>query len=181
MGACKVLRLLGTLAAVCFAIAVMASVTSRAIAATETPSAETSTTSCPHQLDKDGKRWKPAESELHVILARHFGYWYLYLKFRPKHDLQKADDASLKDAYLDQAFPDWRKEARENPEKANLCNADLVSSNLSGARLERANLSGANLEGANLSGADLGEANLSGVGRRDVETDGDRNRLALEA
>lgn len=67
MGACTVSRLLGTLAAVYFAIAVMAAVSNRAIAATETPSADTSTTSCPHQLDKDGKLLKLPDIGLHCL------------------------------------------------------------------------------------------------------------------
>ena len=162
MGASTVPQLVRTIAAVCFAIAVMASVSNRAIAATETPLADTSATSCPHQLDKDGMRlWKPADSDLHLILARHLGY--RFLRYYPDRDLQKADDASLQNAYLDQAFPAWRKEARKNPEKANLCNAELGSANLSGATLWNANLSGADLQVANLSGADLSKANLSGA------------------
>ena len=161
MGACTVSRLLGTLALVSFAIAVMASVSNRAIAATETPSADTPTTSCPHQLDKDGKRlWKPSDSDLHLILARHFGYWH---QSNTNLDLQNADDASLKNAYLDRTFPDWRKEARKNPERANLCNADLPGANLSGAQVGGANLSGAQVGRANLSGARLESANLSGA------------------
>ncbi len=151
-----------TIAAVCFAIAVMAGVSNCAVAATETPSADTSETSCPHPLDKDGNRlWKPTDSELHLILARHRGY--LFRERHPDLDLQKADGASLQDAYLDNAFPDWRKEARKNPEKANLCNADLSKANLLGAGLYRANLSGARLVAANLSGADLQFANVSGA------------------
>ncbi len=201
--ASTVWRLPVTLAAVCFAIAVMTSVSNRAIAATETPLAATSTTSCPHQLDKDGKQWKPADSELHLILARHFGYWFRQL--HPDLDLQNADDASLKDAYLDRTFPDWRKEARKNPERANLCNADLsganlpnanlsgaeladvnlsgarpVLVNLSGALLLGANLSGANPVNANLSGAVLFEANLSGAGLSGAELARRRSRRERE-
>jgi hypothetical protein len=165
MGASTVSRLPGTLGAVCFAIAVMASVGNRVIAATETPLADTSATSCPHQLDRDGNRlWKPTDSDLHLILARHRGY--VFLQDNPDRNLQEADDASLQDSYLDRltpAFPAWRKEARKNPEKANLCNADLSNANLSGANLKDANLSGANLRDGKLSSANLKDANLSGA------------------
>ena len=170
MGASAVSRLLGTLAAVCFAIAVMASVSNRAIAATETPSASTSATSCPHP--KDGERfapsWRPSDSDLHLILARHRGYLFL----KSDRNLQKADDAFLQDKYLDQAFPDWRKEARKNPEKANLCNAHLARATLSGANLGDVDLSGADLWDANLSGADLRYANLSGAKLGDANLSG---------
>lgn len=145
-------RLLGTLAAVCFAIAIIAGVSDRPVAATAT---DTSVTQCPHQ--RDGKQlWEPSDSDLHLILARHRGYDFQRLD--PDRNLQGADDASLEDKYLDQVFPDWQKEARKNPEKANLCNAYLA-----GANLGKANLSNAYLSGANLSDAGLREANLTGA------------------
>jgi len=60
--------LLRTLAVVCFAVAATASITDRVIPATQTPPAQTSTTSCPHPLDKDGNRlWKPTNADLHRI------------------------------------------------------------------------------------------------------------------
>jgi len=68
------------------------------------------------------------------------------------------------DEYLDHvkpAYSDWRSEARNHPERANLCNAKLVKANLSHAPLLLAQLNGADLRGANLSGAWLFNANLS--------------------
>ena len=47
---------LKTLPTVCFAIAIMASVSDRVFAVPQTPPTQTSTTSCPHPLDKAGNR-----------------------------------------------------------------------------------------------------------------------------
>ena len=87
------------------------------------------------------------------------------LEANPDRNLQDADDASLQDSYLDRltpAFPDWRKEARKNPENANLCNAVLFKANLSGADLSQADLSGAELQMAKVSKAKLAYVNLKG-------------------
>ena len=73
-------------------------------------------------------------------------------------------DLNAPDNYLEHvqpAYPDWRREARSHPERANLCNAVLIGSNLNSA-----NLGGANVRGANLSGADLIRANLDGADSR---------------
>lgn len=124
MSACTGSRLLKWLAAVCFAIAVMVGVTDGVIGAAETQPAQASAISCPHPLDKDGNRlWKPTELDVHRIVARSLGYLVkTYSKTDPGVELQKPY------AYLDHvepAFSDWRSEALNNPERANLCNADL--------------------------------------------------------
>jgi hypothetical protein len=105
-GASKV-WLPATLAAVCLSIAVMASVSNRAIAAAETPSADTSAASCPHQINEHEYQWKPSDSDLRLILARHRGYVFIAVPELPepaiplKEALQMADDESLQDSYLD--------------------------------------------------------------------------------
>jgi hypothetical protein len=145
------------LTAVCFAIAVMAGVTDRVVAATQTPLAQPLAASCPHPLDDLRlPTWKPTELELHRILARHSGW------------LQKMGyiDLQARNEYLDHvkpAYPDWRREARSHPEQANLCNADLIDATLDGAQLRDADLSGAHLSGAHLRDADLRGAYLSGA------------------
>jgi hypothetical protein len=117
---------------------------------------------------------------LHLILARHFGYWFR--KTQPGLDLQNADDASLKDAYLDRTVPDWRKEARKNPEKANLCNAELGGAHLEGADLVDAELSLADLEGAHLRGTNLKGAVLRGADlKAAILVDADLKGADLEA
>jgi hypothetical protein len=61
--------------AVLFAIAISERVSDRVIAATQTPPVPTSTTSCPHQLDKDGNRlWKPTDADLHRFVAGNLGF-----------------------------------------------------------------------------------------------------------
>jgi uncharacterized protein YjbI with pentapeptide repeats len=147
------------LAAVCFAIAVIADAPECIAAATQTPSTRASTTSCPHALDKNGNPlWDPSR-ELPVILARHIGWLVqqsldFWLVSGQRHD-----------EYLDHARPawNWRGKARSNPGLANLCNADLSRADLSGTNLSGANLSGANLSGANLISANLSGAHLSGA------------------
>ena len=66
-------------------------------------------------LDTDGNRlWRPTDSDLHRIVARNFGYLV-------KTYLKPGPDADLQDPYLEHvtpAFPDWRNEALNNPEKA---------------------------------------------------------------
>ena len=144
-------RLLNVLAAACFAIAVVAGVPDRVVAATQTPSSQALPMRCPHS---DG--WRPTDLELHRILARHRGW----LQERYSYDLQAPD------AYLDHvqpAYPEWRLEARSHPEPAELCNADLNGENLSGANLYNATLDGTTLNGADLSGANLYSATLSGA------------------
>jgi hypothetical protein len=67
MGARRGLCRLRVLAAVCFAVAVMAGVTDRVVAATETPLAQAFTTTCPHPLDHLRlPTWTPTELELHT-------------------------------------------------------------------------------------------------------------------
>ncbi len=130
---------------------------------------------CPHRLDKAGlPTWRPMDQhakdglpELKHIVARHFGWL---------NGNQVAVDYSFL-IFQKPAYPDWEREARSHPAKANLCNADLrdvhlndaylVRANLSNANLSRADLLDANLSGANLSGANLSsarlQANLSGA------------------
>lgn len=112
---------LRTLPKVCLAIAMMASVGDRVIAAAQTTSVQTSAMICPHPLDKDGNRlWKPTDADLHRIVARNLGFVAKKypVKSGPGLDLQSHD------AYLDN-LPGWQNEALKNPERANLCNADL--------------------------------------------------------
>jgi hypothetical protein len=106
MGARRVLCLLKVLAAVCFAIVVMAD---HVVIATQTSSAQAS--SCPHHLDEDGVPiWKPTKLELRHILARHYGWIQQYI------DLQGQDEYlnHVKPSYS--AYPDWQREARSHPE-----------------------------------------------------------------
>jgi uncharacterized protein YjbI with pentapeptide repeats len=152
MGVRTGLCLLKMLAAVCFAIAIMAVVSERILAATQTPSAQASTTSCLHPLDEHGRpMWKPTLLELHLIVARHFGYLITLVPYLHEN------------AYLDHikpAYPDWRREASSHPARANLCNAHLDGADLNGAHLSGAHLGGAHLRGAHLGGAHLDEAHL---------------------
>jgi hypothetical protein len=140
-------RLLNVLAGACCVIAVMGSNT-KCVAAKESSLAQTSPPSCPHPSG-----WNPTEPELRHILARHLGY---LSKVEP-HDL--GSDQYLD--HLDPPYPDWRREALSNPERANLCFAYLTGRNLSGVNLTKANLTRACLMASNLSGANLREADLS--------------------
>jgi hypothetical protein len=144
------------LAAVCSAVAVVAGVTNRAVAATQAPSAQASATSCLHPPLVYKLSRKATEQELYRILARHSG-WLLKTYYI---DLPAGDE------YLDHvkpAYRDWRREARGHPEQANLCTAYLSYADLSGADLSYADLSGADLVGANLDSANLNGADLSGA------------------
>jgi hypothetical protein len=159
MGARTGSCLLKTLTAVCFAILMMAVVPDRVVAAKQSPSAQASTARCPHPL-----LWRPTERELHRIVARHFGW------VPPGEHV--LDPPGQHNAYLDNlkpAYPDWRREASNHPERANLCNANLtaganlIRADLTGADLSGAVLTDANLNGADLSRADLRDANLNGA------------------
>jgi hypothetical protein len=152
-------RLLKVLAAVCFAILVMAGVADRVIAAAQPSLVGSVRTSCNHPVGELGQSgWK--STELRRVLARHLG-WLQVMGY--------IDDLQAPDAYLDglkPAYPSWRREARNHPERANLCNANLKSEELAGANLSyakliSADLSSAKLRYADLSGADLSYAHLS--------------------
>lgn len=124
VGACTCLRPLRTLAAVCLAITVMARVTDVAIATTQTPSAQISTASCPHPLDEYGRQtWKPTQGQLNRILAKHRGWLQKESRFRLPLEAPDAyfnndiKALGVDDKYVKPAFPDWRREARNNPEK----------------------------------------------------------------
>lgn len=129
---------------------------------------------------------RPSPLELKRILARHIG-WLA----NPKGESIPAAPLPDRDTYLESgehAYPNWRNEARNHPEQANLYGAnlsnvnladaclrgvDLTKANLSGADLRNANLqqsylidtdlSGAKLRGANMTNAHLIRANLSGA------------------
>lgn len=134
-------------------IAAMIGGTERVVAATENPSKQAS--SCPHSLDQYARQiWKPTDSDLHLILAKHRGWldrvWHI--------DLRNPD------AYLDHVDPNWRSMALADPKQANLCNANLEDEPLDGAVLTGADLNGArltHLSGAHLSHADLRDADLA--------------------
>jgi hypothetical protein len=112
---------------------------------------------CPHPVNQDGApTWRPTPQELKRILARHQG-WYPQ---RFEQPLAEHDE------YLEHSnppYPDWRREALDHPEQANLCNADLRGANLRGAKLLLADLRGADLSYADLGGADLQDADLDGA------------------
>jgi hypothetical protein len=151
MGARTGWCLLNVLVAVSLAIAVMAGVPARVVAATPA-FAQASSASC-----HNPPGWKPTKSDLYRILARHRGWlqinWYRY--FRPPLELESPD------RYLDRANPDWRHEARSHPEQAKLCDADLRGADLHDADLNQADLRGADLTDAHLEGAHLEEAHLT--------------------
>jgi hypothetical protein len=96
--------------------------------------------------------WKPTDLQLYHILARHRGWLHEQYQIELIHD-----------EYLDRINPDWRPEARNHPEPANLCVADLVDAHLVGAGLEHAHLEGAHLSVAHLEGAHLRVAHLEGA------------------
>jgi hypothetical protein len=116
---------------------------------------------------------------LYRILARHRGWLHRgWLRIGWATEDMPMDPLSLgePDTYLDNveahrpdgtpvkpAFPDWRSEAQENPEKASLCNADLRGMHLGHAILSSADLSNADLTRADLSNAKLSGADLSGT------------------
>jgi uncharacterized protein YjbI with pentapeptide repeats len=104
-------------------------------------------------------QWEPTGQEVKQILARHHGWLAQPEQCLPEHD-----------EYLERepAYPDWQREARSDPEQANLCNANLLfaklmGANLSDAHLNRANLGNADLSDADLRGANLSDAELSGA------------------
>jgi uncharacterized protein YjbI with pentapeptide repeats len=149
MGARTGSCLLNVLAAVCFAIVIMAVVRDRILAATQMSSAQA--LSCSHP-----REWKSTDLELHRILARHFGW--LSTRFRT-YDLEAFNALD----HAKPAYPEWRREARSHPVQANLCNANLNGATLNGATLDSADLRSANLNGARLDGAYLNGANLEGA------------------
>ena len=138
--------LLKVLAAVCFAIVIMAVVSDRILAATQmSRDAQIQISNCPHP-----REWQPTDLELHRILARHIGWL--------KNKVSYLFDAHVSDVFfhhVNPAFLNWRREASTHPEQATLCNAKLT-----GAKLINADLTYANLVNADLSHADLSHAEL---------------------
>jgi hypothetical protein len=112
----------------------------RAIAAPNTVARKAT---CPKSLDH-GSEWRPTQLELSCSLARHAGWC-----------VKNYVGVSLPQSYgfIERTLPDWRDEARDHPQRADLRHA-VLSANLS------ANLRGANLIGADLSFADLRERSL---------------------
>jgi uncharacterized protein YjbI with pentapeptide repeats len=163
-------RLLRTLASVCLGIALVATLGDRVSAASQYSSPQTPKTSCPHPLDEYGRQtWKPTHGELNRILARHRGWLQQESRFRLPLEAPDAYlDNDIKAFGFDEtdvkpAFPDWRREAKNHPDKANLCNANLNVAILRGAILIGADLRGADLVSADLDGAHLSASDLRGA------------------
>jgi hypothetical protein len=105
-------------------------------------------------------KWEPSARQLKQMLAKRRGWLVNPHGVTTPVTPQPPPDH---DIYLEEsepAYPEWRVEALNNPERAILLHAKLTRVNLRNAILIHANLGHADLSGADLFGADLSSAEL---------------------